>query len=153
MESTGLPVCAMTSECSQIAGNVRKHIEVTDHEVDDVGECVQVAVSAGAVFADLEYAIKSFGDGVDRIVLDKGEDVVDMRLQRADERTQRGDAASQGGGHPGAQELLCAGLVCEAPELSELVLEHPGAMNAAIAMPQAIESAGLILGARGRVLV
>ena len=40
----------MTSECSQIAWDVRRDIEVTDHELGDVGECIQVAVSAGAVF-------------------------------------------------------------------------------------------------------
>ena len=143
----------MTSERSQIARNVRRDIEVTDDEVDDVGECIQVAISAGAVLDDRDDAIESFGDGVGQIVLDEGEDVVEMRLQRADERAQRGNAASQGGGHPGAQELLCGALVGEAPELSELVLEHPGAMNMAIAMAQAIESAGLTLGARGRVPV
>ena len=141
----------MTSECSQIARNVRRDIEVTDNEADDPGEGIQIAASAGAVLDDLDDAIESFADGVGQFVLDKGEDAVEMRLQRADERAQRRDAASQGGGHPGAQELLCGALVGEAPELSELVLEHPCAMNTAIAMAQAIESAGLSLGARGQV--
>jgi len=151
MDSARIPVRAMTSECSQITRNVRRDIEVPDHEVDDVGEAIPIAVSAGAVFDNLDDAIESFGDGVDQIVLDKGEDVVEVRLQRADDPAHRGDAASQGGGHPRAQELLSGALVDEAPELSELILQHPGAMNTAIRMAQAIERAGLALGALGRV--
>ncbi len=64
--------------------------EVPDHKIDHVGEGIQIAVSAGAIFDDLDDAIESFGNGVGQIVLDKGEDVVEVRLQRADERAQPG---------------------------------------------------------------
>lgn len=135
------------ANCSERAQGHRRH----DDEIDDVGERIQVAVSAGGVLDDFDDAVESFADGVGQIVLDVGEDVVEIRLQPADERAQRGDAASQGGGHLGAQELLCGTTVGETLELSDLVLEHPGAMKTAIAMAEAIESAGLSLGARGQV--
>lgn len=104
----------MASECSQIAWNVRRDIEVSDDEVDDVGEGFQGAVSAGAILDDLvDDAVESFGDGIGEIVFDEGEDVCAMGLGRTDEGAQRRDAAALGGGHPPAQELLGGALVGE----------------------------------------
>ena len=86
---------------------MRRNIEVADDEVNDVGEGVEVAVSAGAVLDDFDDAVQSLGDGIGQIVLDEGQDVLEVRLEGADEGAQRGDAGAQRGGHPGAQELLC----------------------------------------------
>ena len=61
---------------------MRRDIEVSDDEVDDVGERVEIAVSACAVLDDLDDAVQSLGDGVGQIVLDKGEDVLKMNVTR-----------------------------------------------------------------------
>ena len=112
-----------------VARDVRRDIEVTDEEADDIGGGVEGAVSAGAILVDLDDAIEFCGDGSGLMVLHKSEDVVEMPLQGAGEGAHRGDVASQGGGHPDAQELLCGPLAGEDPEPGAFVLEHPGAIE------------------------
>ena len=76
----------MASECYQSARNVRGDSERTDQAVDDVGEYIQVAVSAETILDALDDATKSCGDGVGHTVLYNSEDVVEMHHQRANER-------------------------------------------------------------------
>ncbi len=70
-----------------------------------------------------------------------------MVSQGIDELAQRGNAASQRGGYPTFEELLRRGSIAVIPEVLELVLEHPGAMDATIGVTQSIEKAGMPLGA------
>ena len=143
----------MTSEYSKSSWTVRRDIEVGGDEKDDVGESIEIAPTAGAVLGDLQNSSESFGDGVGQIMVVEGRDVVEVCLQRAGEPVHRRDADSERGDHPATQELLCSSVVGNAPELSELVFEHPRGMNMASGMTQAIESVGLSVGARGRVAV
>ena len=46
---------------------------------------------------------------------------------------------------------MCRGPIAVCPEVLKLVLEHPGAVDAAIGVPQAIQEAGVALGATSRV--
>jgi len=64
----------MTSQCSQSARKVPSNSEATDHEFDQVGEYIQVAVSADSASSDLDDAIDSFGDGGGQIGFDKDEE-------------------------------------------------------------------------------
>ena len=48
----------MRSSYPEIAPNVRRDIEVTDNEVDEVDKCIQVTVSAGAILDDLDDEVE-----------------------------------------------------------------------------------------------
>lgn len=70
---------------------------------------------------------------------------------RADELAQRGDTATQCGGHPVLEELFCRGAIAIIPDVFELILEHPGTMDTAIGVTQVIEESGLPFGTVCRV--
>ena len=90
-------------------------------------------------FDDLDEPGQSLGDGVGQIVLDKGQDVLEVHLEGSDEGALRGDAGAQRASHPGAQEVLCRRPVSVSPEEGKLVLEDPGAVNTAVGMTQTID--------------
>lgn len=128
-----------------------RDIEVANGQVDYVGKAVQVAIPGSAVFDDLYDAVKTFTNSVGQVSIDKGQDVVKVIAQRGDKLAQRGNAASQCGGYPAFEKLLRRGAVAVAPEVLELVLEHPGAVDTAIGVTQAVEQAGIGLSAIARM--
>ena len=134
------------SQCTQLTGNVRRNIEVADSQVDQVGEAIQVAVSRSSIFNNFDNTVKAFTYGIGQISVNEGKDVLEVISQGADKLTQRGNTAAQGSGNPAFEELLCRGTVAVIPEVLELILEHPGAVDAAIGVAQAIEETGIPLG-------
>ena len=78
-------------------------------------------------------------------------DVRGVRPQCADKAPHRGDATAQRRGHPVPEELVGGGRIAVIPEMLELVLEYPGAMNAPIRVPQAIAEPGIARGPMPRV--
>ncbi|MGB5777022.1 MAG: DUF3631 domain-containing protein [Sedimenticolaceae bacterium] len=71
------PVCkgsSTISECAEFCRDLPRNIEVTYCQVDQVGERVQRAEAAGAVFHDFYDAVDPLGDGVGDPRRDKGED-------------------------------------------------------------------------------
>ena len=99
----------------------------------------------------LDDPVQALTDGIGQGSVDEGQDVDEVSTQCADERAQCGNATAQGSGHPGPEKLLCRGPIAVCPEVLKLVLEHPGAVDAAIGVPQAIQEAGVALGATSRV--
>ena len=122
-----------------MAGDMRRNIEVADSQVDHVGEAVQIAISGSPVFKDFDNTVKPLTDGIGEVPVGEGDDVIEVISQRADELAQRGDTATQCGGHPAFEELLCRGTIAIIPDVFELVLEHPGAVDTPIGVTQAIE--------------
>jgi hypothetical protein len=59
----------MPSGCSQHSRNSCRYGDVTDHEIDDVGEYIQVALAADLARVDLDDAIELLGNVVGRIAL------------------------------------------------------------------------------------
>ena len=121
-----------------MAGNMRRNIEVTNGQIDHVGEVIQVAISGRPILDDFDNTIQALTDRIGQVSVNEGQDVREVSAQCADELTQRGDPAPQGGGHPACEELCRRGTVAVVPEVLELVLEHPGAVDAPIGVSQAI---------------
>ena len=80
----------------------------------------------------LTIRFQALTDGIGQGSVDEGQDVDEVSTQCADERAQCGNATAQGSGHPGPEKLLCRGPIAVCPEVLKLVLEHPGAVDAAI---------------------
>lgn len=53
-----------------------RDIQVSDGQIDDVGEGLQVSKAAGPVFHDLQDAVDSLCLGVGKSCLDEGQDVL-----------------------------------------------------------------------------
>jgi len=126
---------------------LRRNIEVTNRQVNHIGKVVQTAISGGSVFDDFDDPVKALPDGVGQIPVDIGENILEVVSQGSDKLTQRGNAASQGSGRPSFEELLRRAAVAVIPEVLELILEHPSAMDATIGITQIVEKAGMPLGA------
>ena len=97
----------------QSGGGVRgtcRANEVSDHEVVDVGECSDGAVSVDEVLGDPDFASESFGSGVRQCVLDNGWHAVESRLLRVGGGAQRENASAQCD-HPAALMPPCGALV------------------------------------------
>ena len=106
-----------------------------------------MAISGRPILDDFDDPVQALTDGIGQGSVDEGQDVDEVSTQCADERAQCGNATAQGSGHPGPEKLLCRGPIAVCPEVLKLVLEHPGAVDAAIGVPQAIQEAGVALGA------
>ena len=52
------------SQGTQLAGNVRRNIEVTNGQVNHVGEVVQVAISGRPVLDDFDNTIQALTDSI-----------------------------------------------------------------------------------------
>ena len=109
-----------------------------------------MAISGRPILDDFDDPVQALTDGIGQGSVDEGQDVDEVSTQCADERAQCGNATAQGSGHPGPEKLLCRGPIAVCPEVLKLVLEHPGAVDAAIGVPQAIQEAGVALGATSR---
>ena len=110
-----------------------------------------MAISGRPILDDFDDPVQALTDGIGQGSVDEGQDVDEVSTQCADERAQCGNATAQGSGHPGPEKLLCRGPIAVCPEVRKLVLEHPGAVDAAIGVPQAIQEAGMALGATSGV--
>lgn len=130
-----------------MAGNMRRNIEITNDQVDHVSKVIQVAISRGPVFDDFDNTVEAFANGIGQVSIDESEDVLEVISQCADKLAQRGNTASQRGSYPAFEELLRRGAIAVIPEVLELILEHPGTMDATIGVTQAIEKAGISFGA------
>ncbi len=130
-----------------MAGNMRRNIEVANGQEDHVGEVAEVTISGGPVFNDFDNTVKALTDGIGQVPVGEGDDVIEVISYRTDELAQRGNTTTQRGGYPAFEELLRRGTITIIPDVFELVLEHPGAVNAAIGVAQAVEEAGMSLGA------
>ncbi len=130
---------------------MRRNIKVPDGQVDHVGEVIQVAIAGGPILHDFDDTVQALTNGIGQVSVAEGQDVREVSAQCADKRAQCGDPAPQGGGHPASEERLRRDAVAVIPEVLELVLEHPGAVDAAIGVPQAIQEAGMPLGAMSGV--
>ena len=98
-----------------------------------------MAISGRPILDDFDDPVQALTDGIGQGSVDEGQDVDEVSTQCADERAQCGNATAQGSGHPGPEKLLCRGPIAVCPEVLKLVLEHPGAVDAAIGVPQAPE--------------
>ena len=67
---------------------MRKDIEVTDSEKNQVGKGFQGAKSGGAVLNDLDDAVNTFTDSIGQGTLDEGKDVVLMKFECGGELPQ-----------------------------------------------------------------
>ena len=130
-----------------MAGNLRRDIEVADGQVDHVGEALEVAITGRSILDDFDNTVEAFADGVGEVSVDEGQDVIEVIAQGCDELAQRRDTAAQCGGDPASEELLRRAPVGVIPEVLKLVLEHPGAVDTAVGVAQAVEKAGMALGA------
>jgi len=130
-----------------MAGDMRRNIEVANSQVDHVGEAVQIAISGSPVFNDFDNTVKVLTNGIGQLPVGEGDDVIEVISQCVDELAQRGDTTTQRGGHPAFEKLLRRGRIAIIPDVFELVLEHPGAVDTAIGVAQTIEESGMSLGA------
>ncbi len=126
---------------------MRRNIEIANGQVDHVSKALQVAISGSPVFDNFDNTVKALANGIGQVSVDKGKDVLEVISQCADKLAQRGNAASQGTGYPMFEELLCRGTIAVIPEVLEFILEYPGTMDATIGVAQAIQEAGIPLGA------
>ena len=90
-----------------------------------------MAISGRPILDDFDDPVQALTDGIGQGSVDEGQDVDEVSTQCADERAQCGNATAQGSGHPGPEKLLCRGPIAVCPEVLKLVLEHPGAVDAA----------------------
>ena len=130
-----------------MTGNLRRDIEVADGQVDHVGEALEATITGSSILDDFDNTVEALADGVGKVSVDEGEDVIEVIAQGCDELAQRRDTAAQCGGDPAPEELLRRAPVGIIPEVLKLVLEHPGAVDTAVGVAQAVEKAGMALGA------
>ena len=111
---------------------MRNNIDVAFGEENHVSEAGEISKTGGAIFDNLENTIDAFADSVGEGTLDEGNDIGVVGLQGSDKSTQGWKAAFQSGGHPFFEESLGRCQVVVAPEMIELILEDPRAMNTTI---------------------
>ena len=63
-----------------MAGNMRRNIEVTNGQVNHVGEVVQVAISGSPILDDFDNSVKALSDGIGEVSVDEGNDVIDIAV-------------------------------------------------------------------------
>jgi hypothetical protein len=126
-----------------MTGNPRRDIEVADGQVDHVGEALEVAITGSSILEDFDNTVEAFADGVGEVSVDEGQDFIEVIAQGCDELAQRRDTAAQCGRDPASGELLRRATVGVIPEVLKLVLEHPGAVDTADGVAQAVENAGM----------
>ena len=129
------------SDCTEFVGDLRRDIQVSDGEVDKVGEGLQVTKAAGAILDDFDNAVDAFGNGVGYTGFDERENSALVASCGGDEPTQGLQAATQGCGRPSIQEALCGPDSIELPQLLELVLETPRPIDPAVMFLQQSERA------------
>ena len=71
-----------------MAGNLRRNIEVTHRQENHVGEVVEVAISRGPVFNDLDNSIESLTNGIRQVPVGESDDVIKVISQRTDKLAQ-----------------------------------------------------------------
>ena len=62
------------SDCTELAWNLRRDVEVADGEIDHVGKGLQMSKPAGPVLDDLDNSVDTFCDGVGHSGFNEGED-------------------------------------------------------------------------------
>ncbi len=76
------------SQCAQTAGNMCRNIELTNGQVNHVGEVVQVAISGSAILDDFDNSVEAFSDGIGQVPVGKSDDVIEVISHCADELAQ-----------------------------------------------------------------
>ena len=69
---------------------MRRDIEVSDRQEDQVSEGLQAAESRGPVLHDLEQAVDAFAHGVGERAFNEGEDVIEMVTHGGHKPLERG---------------------------------------------------------------
>jgi hypothetical protein len=64
---------------------MRRNIEITNGQVNHVGEVVQTAISGRSVFDDFDNPVKALPDGVGQIPVDESENIIEVVSQCIDE--------------------------------------------------------------------
>ncbi len=73
--------------------NLCRDIEVADGQVDHVGEVLEVAITGRSILDDFDNTVESFADGVGKLSVDEGQDVIEVIAQGCDELGQRREAS------------------------------------------------------------
>ena len=128
-----------------------RDIQVTDGQIDDVGERLQVSKAAGPVFHDLQDAIDSLCLGVGKPCLDEGQDVLLKLSEGRDKFPYELESAFQGFCRPFPEETLRGTSIRIFPKMFELVFENPSSVDAVIRVFELIDSSGISLRPCGRV--
>ena len=76
--------------------DLRRDIEVSDAQVDEVCKGIQSFKSPGSILDHANNAIEPFGGGVGQVRIDEGGDTGRMLSQRIDQPAQGLQAAAQG---------------------------------------------------------
>ena len=121
------------SHCTESGGNLRRDIEVSDAQVNEVGKGIQRFKSTGSILDHADDSIEPFGGGVGQVRVDEGRDAGRMLAHRVDEPAQGLQAAAQGRRRPLLEEAFGGPARLVAPEVLELVLQAPGAVDARLA--------------------
>ena len=96
--------------------------------------------------------LRPFGGGVGQVRVDEGRDAGRMLAHRVDEPAQGLQAAAQGRRRPLLEEAFGGPARLVAPEVLELVLQAPGAVDAAVGLLQGLERAPVLWRAPGGVM-
>ena len=117
---------------------MRRDIEVSDGQEDQVSKGLQTPESRGPVLHDLEQAVDAFAHGVGERVFNERDDVVKVITQGDHKGLQRGQPTSEGGRHPALQERLGRTDIFEVPDVVKLIFQNPGAMDAPVGGAQRV---------------
>ena len=108
------------SQGTESAGNLRRDVEVSDTQIDQVGEGLQTSESTGAILDHADETIEAFGHGIGQARVAEGQDALGVFAHGAHELAQRLQAALEGGGRPALEEALGGPPSVVFPELLEL---------------------------------
>ncbi len=140
------------SYCKESGRNLRRDIEVSDAQVDEVGKGIERFKSTGSILDHADDAIEPFGGGLGQVRIDEGRDPGGMLAHRIDEPAQGLQAAVQGRLRPLLEEAFGGPARLVAPEVLELVLQGSGAVDAAVGLLQGFERAPVLARALGGVM-
>ena len=117
---------------------MRRDIEVSDGQEDQVSKGLQTPESRGPVLHDLEQAVDAFAHGVGERVFNERDDVVKVITQGDHKGLQRGQPTSEGGRHPALQERLGRTDIFEVPDMVKLIFQNPGPVDAPVGGAQRV---------------
>ena len=108
-----------------------REIEVSDSEINHVGEVIGGTESAGTILDHTDDPVDSFGNSVGDSA-DRSHDSVPMDIDEADEFAQWLNATELRSLAPAFEEFLGAADIDVFPEAGQLVFESAGTINAAL---------------------
>ena len=134
-------------DCTEFLRNLSRDIDITNDQVDQVDKRLHSLKSAGTILHHPDDPIEALGGRVGESRVREGKDIVDMFPERVDKLAQRFESALEGGGRPLLQKALRPPGCLIIPELIELVLQHPSAVDPAVTLAQLIKYPRLGFGA------